>query len=251
MEPISASGRVLDEFRYCFSMAIHNRLQRAGGWLIVSDAGLLRLRIRRRCANGSVVELVVGNTESESTRSGNDATTALIERLRRKDQNAGAELNRLYREALMRFCWGYLGRIEEAEDAVQDVTCKVLSASDVPDDFRPWLYKITRNHCLNLLRQRAYRKDAQNLPGVSQVYEALTGQLTRMVKDEARSRLTEMVQALDESQREVLRLRYVEDLSRTEIAAVLDIPESVVKSRIFEGLKKLREHAARLAENES
>ena len=53
---------------------------------------------------------------------------------------------------------------------------------------------------------------------------------------------------LEESQREVLRLRYVEDLSRLEIAEVLDIPESVVKSRIFEGLKKLREHASRLEE---
>jgi len=55
-----------------------------------------------------------------------------------------------------------------------------------------------------------------------------------------------MVQSLEESQREVLRLRYVEDLSRTEIAEVLDIPESVVKSRIFEGLEKLREQASRL-----
>jgi len=193
---------------------------------------------------GLGVEFVVGNAEGHSTQRSDDATTSLIARLRMKHQDAGADLNRLYREALLRFCWGYLGRIEEAEDAVQDVTCKVLSVSDIPDDFRPWLYKITRNHCLNLLRQRAHRKDAHDLPGVTQIHEALTGQLTRMVKDEARSKLTEMVQALEESQREVLRLRYVEDLSRTEIAEVLDIPESVVKSRIFEGLRKLREHAS-------
>lgn len=165
-------------------------------------------------------------------------------------------MHRLYREALLRFCWGYLGRIEEAEDAVQDISYKVLSATDIPDAFRPWLYKIARNRCLNLLRQRARHNDrqaldsdrGQALPGVSQVYEALTGQLTQLVRNEARSNLAEMVQSLEETQREVLRLRYVEDLSRTEIAEVLDIPESVVKSRIFEGLKKLREHASRLEE---
>lgn len=187
--------------------------------------------------------------ENEATRRSDDATPSLVARLRAKDADAGAELNRLFREALLRFCWGYLGRIDEAEDAVQDISCKVLSAADIPDSFRPWLYRITRNHCLNLLRQRAHHKDGQGSPGVSQIYEAMTGQLTRMVKDEARSKLAEMVQALEESQREVLRLRYVEDLSRTEIADVLGIPEPVVKSRIFEGLKKLREQASRMEES--
>ena len=51
---------------------------------------------------------------------------------------------------------------------------------------------------------------------------------------------------LSEAQREAIRLRYVEDLSRAEIAEVLDLPESVVKSRLFESLKKLREQASLL-----
>lgn len=177
-----------------------------------------------------------------------DATPSLIARLRSRDPNAAAELNRLYRESLLRFCWGYLGRVEEAEDAVQDISFKVLSATDIPDAFRAWLYKIARNQCLNLLRHRARHHEGQALPVASQIYEAITGQLTQLVKQEARSNLAEMVQSLEESHREVLRLRYVEDLSRLEIAEVLEIPESLVKSRIFEGLKKLREHASRLEE---
>ena len=44
----------------------------------------------------------------------------------------------------------------------------------------------------------------------------------------------------------MLRLRYAEGLSRAEIACVLEVPESVVKSRLFEGLKKLREHTSLL-----
>lgn len=188
----------------------------------------------------------MSNAESLPPSRNDDATPSLIARLRAKDPDAAAELSRLYREALLRFCWGYLGRLEEAEDAVQDISCKILSAKDIPDAFRPWLYKVARNQCLNALRHQARHYEGQPLPGASQVYEVLTGQLTQLVRKEARSNLAEMVQSLEESQREVLRLRYVEDLSRTEIAEVLDLPESVVKSRIFEGLKKLREHASRL-----
>lgn len=155
-------------------------------------------------------------------------------------------LESLYRESLVRFCWGYLGRMDQAEDAVQDVCCKVLASERIPDDFRPWCYKIARNHCLNLLRSRETRKDGGPPGDVSQAQEMLTGHLTRLVRDEQHARLSDLVANLSESQQEVLRLRYVEDLSRTEIADVLDVPESLVKSRLFEGLKRLREFSSLL-----
>lgn len=177
-----------------------------------------------------------------------EAMITLVLGLRGKAPQAVDELHRLYRDALTRFCWGYLGRVEEADDAVQDIFCKILAAPDIPaaDQFRPWLYKIARHHCLNLLRDRAARKDGVALPAGSQAFEAATGNLTRMVREELRSKLAEMVHALPEDQQEILRLRYVEDLSRAEIAAVLEVPESVVKSRLFEGLKRLRDFADQL-----
>jgi RNA polymerase sigma-70 factor (ECF subfamily) len=184
-------------------------------------------------------------TEADRTR---DLTPSLVQRLRRGDAGAGVLLDDLYRDALFRFCWGYLGSTEEAEDAVQDICFKILSAKDVSDDFRPWLYKVARNHCLNLLRGRARRKDRQQLPAASQVGAVLTGHLTRLAREELHSHLSELVNSLSEAHREVLRLRYVEGLSRAEIAEVLDLPESVVKSRLFEGLKKLREQASSLEE---
>ncbi len=178
------------------------------------------------------------------TNNKDDMTSSLVARLRTGDPEAGAVLDQLYRDALVRFCWGYLGRMEEAEDAVQDICCKVLSANNVPDCLRPWLYRTARNHCLNLLRRRARRRDGGALPAASQLHDVLTGHLTRLVKSEQRSCVSELVGSLPETQREVLRLRYVEDLSRAEVAEVLQIPESLVKSRLFEGLKRLRELAS-------
>ncbi len=175
-----------------------------------------------------------------------DSTDRLVACLRNRDPEAAALLDSLYRDALVRFCWGYLGQMDEAEDAVQELTYKVLALPDVPDHFRPWLYKTARNQCINLLRERALRLTGHVLPAPSAVPDTLTGHLTRLVKQEMQSRLAELVGQLSEAQREVLRLRYVENLTRAETAEVLELPESVVKSRLFEGLKRLRECAALL-----
>ena len=179
--------------------------------------------------------------ERESAAGAEDRTSTLVSRLREGNPDAGALLDELDRDVLVRFCWGYLGQVEEAEDAAQDTCYKVLTAKGIPDGFRPWLYKIARNHCLNLLRNRARHKDDVGLPTASHLGELLTGHLTRLVRKEQRDRVGELVRGLPESQREVLRLRYVEDLTRSEIAVVLEIAESLVKSRLFEGLKRLRE----------
>jgi RNA polymerase sigma-70 factor, ECF subfamily len=178
-----------------------------------------------------------------------DLTPTLVARLIDRDPEAANLLNKLYRDKLVRFCWGYLGRLDQAEDAVQDICYKILESGKVPRQFRPWIYRIARNHCLNLLRERAGRHDDGTLPTISQIQDTLTGHLTQLVREEERSRLAALVRTLSVEQSEVLRLRYVENLSRSEIAEVLGLPETVVKSRIFEGLKTLREFADQLRDS--
>lgn len=171
-------------------------------------------------------------------------TETLMTALRSGDPSGAAIFNDAYREALVRFCWGYLGRMEEAEDAAQEICFKVVSAGkSIPDHFRAWVYKTARNHCLNLRRARARRPDNEWITGASQICGALTGNLTRLARDEMQSRLVELVRSLPENVQEVLRLRYAEDLSRAEIAEVLEISQTLVKTRLFDGLKKLREGA--------
>jgi RNA polymerase sigma-70 factor, ECF subfamily len=170
-----------------------------------------------------------------------DLTPSLVLRLRAGDATVGELLNRTYRQPMLRFCFGYLGSLPDAEDAVQEVFCKIIEAAGVPDNFRAWLYRVARNHCLNVIRSRE-RRPAQMLPSESQLDAEWTGHLTRMVREEQRSRIAQLIGSLPLAQREALRLRYAEGLSRQEIAYIVDEPESVVKSRLFEGLKRLREH---------
>ncbi len=178
--------------------------------------------------------------QSTGTTDASAITTKLVASLRHGHGDAAVLFNQIYRDPLLRFCWGYLGSMDEAEDALQDILYKVLTAKNIPDRFRPWVYKVSRNHCLNIIRDRARRHDGVALPSDSMIFESVTGHLTRLVKDEMRTKLTELVTQLPDGQREVLRLRYVEELTRAEIAEVLELAESVVKSRLFEGLQKLR-----------
>lgn len=178
----------------------------------------------------------------QPARAAGDLTPSLVARLRAGDGSVGALLDQLYREPIIRFCAGYLRRVEDAEDAAQEVFCKVLAAPTVPDNFRAWIYRVARNHCLNLLRARTRQGAPVALPADSELGAALTGHLTRVIRQELRARLAHLVAAMPAAHREVLCLRYVEGLSRSEIGFVLDLPESVVKSRLFEGLEKLREH---------
>lgn len=198
------------------------------------------LCVRSACVADSRQAHVTSNLPDPQT----DLTASLVLRLRRGDSAAGVLLNDLYREALVRFCRGYLGRQDEAEDAVQEISFRVLTAKTVPEAFRPWLYKIARNYCCDVARRRARRIDGAELPAASQIVDVLTGHLTRMVQNERRSRLADLVRTLSAEQQEALRLRYVEGLTRAEVAEVLDISETGVKSLLFRGVQFLREQAA-------
>ncbi|RKZ16000.1 hypothetical protein DRQ50_06785 [bacterium] len=182
------------------------------------------------------------STQPEYRNTSADLTPTLVGRLRDGDDGAAGMLADLYRLPLLRFCLGYVGRQEEAEDVVQEVFLRVLNHETQPVNFRAWIYKIARNRCLDVQRARGRRRDDQAMPAASLLDAELTGSLTRIVRREQRVHLRRILAELPETQREILRLRYTEDLSRQEIAEVLDMPETLIKSRLYEGLVKLRGH---------
>ncbi len=163
------------------------------------------------------------------------------EALQRDEASARQEWERSIRAPLVRFCSGYLGSTDLAEDAVQDVFCKLLSAKKRPQELRPWVYRVARNHCLNLRRSQARRRDQRRLPTAFEIPASWTGALTRLARSEDHRDVAARLAEVPTDRREPLLLRYVEGLSRAEIAAVLDLPVSVVKSRLYEALVLLRQ----------
>lgn len=167
----------------------------------------------------------------------------LLRRARDGDTRARGELVSRYQETILRFCQTYLGGLHDAEDAAQDVMACVATGDRLPDQrFRPWLYRVARNRCLAALRKRRNgRVGAGPVAGESRWTSPRTGPRTAALRNEWYERLHELVDTMPEHHREVLILRYFEDLGRKEIAEILELSESVVKSRLFEARQKLRE----------
>lgn len=168
-----------------------------------------------------------------------ELTPDLVVRLRAGDAAAAEMLERSYRADLVRFCQSYLQQHEDAEDAASEVIVRVLAARDVPGEFRPWILRIARNHCLNRLRDGGLRTHETLASDVHRIATA-TGPLTNAARADDKLVLERTLARLSPEERELLRLRYVEDLQREEIALILDLPASVVKSRLYEAVARLR-----------
>ena len=166
----------------------------------------------------------------------------LEERARGGDQAARTRLLDYSRDDLTRFCYRYVGNVHEAEDAAQDVLVALTEREGWPQgSFRAWLFRIARNRCLDLIKhRRGGRAGIGSYLGDSQLPSPRTGPRTAAMRHEEQEALRQQLALLSPDQAEVLVLRYFEGLSHKEIAEVLEVAESVVRSRLFTGGRELR-----------
>ncbi|GMU84600.1 MAG: hypothetical protein AMXMBFR47_44690 [Planctomycetota bacterium] len=166
----------------------------------------------------------------------------LIRRLRAGDAAAAGLLADRYRAALVRFARSMIASDAAAEDVAQETLAR-LSRESLPEGPpRPWLYRIARNLCLDLLRRRKASPTCggQLETGLDRA-RTTAGPLTRVAAIERSDAVRRALDALPEEYRAVLILRHVENLAREEIAAVLGISAAAVKGRLVRGSELLRE----------
>jgi len=125
-----------------------------------------------------------------------------------------------------------------AEDLVQETWLAALQSPPRNDrPLRPWLGTVLGNFARKRSRGRGRRR-AREERGARD--EALPSAAELTEKAESQKLLVEALLELDESLREVLLLRFFEELSAAEIARRQGIPASTVKSRLERGLEALR-----------
>ena len=164
---------------------------------------------------------------------------------------AVACLVRRYGDGLYGYALRLLGDSGEAQEVVQDAFLRAHTALTSRYSaeqcrtlaLRPWLFRITRNLALN--RRRAQRgrheeplpePDGSHPPAL-RCDEPLGARLERQAD---RARLEQALAGLNASGREAIVLRFVEELSYAEIAAVVGAGEAVVRGRVFRALRHLR-----------
>jgi RNA polymerase sigma-70 factor, ECF subfamily len=150
-----------------------------------------------------------------------------------------------YQYRLVRYLIYLLGRRDEVDDLVQETWLRVLERGrsyDGRSRFEPWLFSIARNLTIDHLRRRRNLslEDEDTGPGTATPASNAPSPFVLAARSEDSQRLAQSMQTLDFIYREVLVLRFQEDLSLQEVATVVGAPVGTVASRIYRGLQTLR-----------
>ncbi len=170
----------------------------------------------------------------------NSVRTALIVlRAQAGDESAFAELMRLYGDSTLRYLSGLVG--DSADDVFQETWIAVyrqLATLHDPSAFTVWLYRSARHRALNWLRR--HRRERELLVDVPlEAIPANEGGGTDTLDGIDASRLEVAMREMPPPQREVLLLRFRDDLSYAEIARITSVPLGTVRARLHYAKKRL------------
>jgi RNA polymerase sigma-70 factor, ECF subfamily len=176
---------------------------------------------------------------------------AVAEGLKRRKAGLLDELIVRYQHRLLRYLLYLTGNRETAEDLFQEVWMRVLVRGGQFDGrarFETWLFTIARNLVIDQKRKRTMTSLDELIDGASDdnrsmSFEAAAADPTpfdHVSNLEDREKIATALLELDTLHREVLVLRFHEELSLEEIAKVTRAPLSTVKSRLYRGLAMIK-----------
>jgi RNA polymerase sigma-70 factor (ECF subfamily) len=176
-----------------------------------------------------------------------DDTKSLAHGLRRRDPELLDRLIEQYQYRLFRYLLYITANRERAEDFFQETWIRVLERGhqyDGKSRFEAWLFSIARHLVIDWQRQRKMQSlDALTNPDDGAPMEFADhdpSPLHLVLSQESEATVQASLEKLPAHSREVLLLRFQEELGLAEIAVVLDAPISTVKSRLYRGLEDLR-----------
>ncbi|MGG0670798.1 sigma-70 family RNA polymerase sigma factor [Sporosarcina koreensis] len=156
----------------------------------------------------------------------------LVKKAIKGEQEAFLALLHLYEEALYRTAISYLKNEGDALEAVQEVTYRAyrsIKKVKQPAYFKTWLIRIMMNYCQDVLKKS--RREV--LEETILMKQGITEDFTFLEVEEALLNLSDY-------ERELLHLKYFEDVKIKEIAAMWNTPEGTIKTRLHKALRALR-----------
>jgi len=180
-----------------------------------------------------------------------EESLAIAQGLKRRKAGLLDELIVRYQHRLLRYLLYLTGNREASEDLFQEVWMRVLvhgSQFNGRARFETWLFTIARNLVIDQRRKRTMSSLEELIDGAgdddrSICFEVAADDPTpfdRVSNLEDREKIAAALLKLDTLHREVLVLRFHEELSLEEIAKVTRAPLSTVKSRLYRGMAMLK-----------
>jgi len=161
----------------------------------------------------------------------------LIESANKGEPEAFETLYYRYRDWVYYLAWRFTGNQEDALDVLQETftyLLKKLPGFQLTASMTTFLYPVVKHLSLAIRsKNRRFTSDQEIL---SELFAPASKDIER-----SRSELAAVLAILPEEQREVLLMRFVDDMSLQEIATALNIPVGTVKSRLHHALRTLRQ----------
>ncbi|WP_019640591.1 sigma-70 family RNA polymerase sigma factor [Paenibacillus fonticola] len=155
----------------------------------------------------------------------------------RGDEEAFHKLVSSQKRKMYGIAYSYLNNEADALEAIQETICRAwvkCSRLREPAAFVPWLIRILINCCNDELKRR--KRD------IPHYIEASAAQNKIEMISVHKLDLERAMQRLKPKYRNVLMLKYYQDMTLTEIARILGSPEGTVKTWLHQGLKQVRKH---------
>lgn len=175
--------------------------------------------------------------------------TALVERARKGDKTASAELYEKMYDKLYFFALKNVRSKEDAEDIVQEAFMKALeslSELNSSESFSGWIYSVTYNLCIDKMRggKRVARfeteDDRDNAIENSALNEPVMVPEDYMQNEEIKRQIKDVIDGLRPDLRSVIILFYYDQMSMAEVAETMGISESSVKTKLFSARKRIK-----------
>lgn len=150
------------------------------------------------------------------------------------------ELYNRYNKLVFGSCLKYLKNPTIAEDTVNDIFIQVgkkLATHNV-EYFKSWLYTVTRNHCIEILRKENRHRDKKNTSEL--MYTESVFHPDEVADEETIKILTDCIHALPTNQKKCVKMFYYEKISYQDIATALDLNWNKVRSYIQNGRRNLK-----------
>lgn len=171
-----------------------------------------------------------------------DNEKTVIRRAARGDAAAFEQLVTAYQGGVYRLALRMCGSAAAAEDVAQEAflsAWKNLPQFRGDSQFSTWLYRLTTHAAIDYLR-REKRHEASDIDDVTVADETSSPQET-VERSETQTAVRDALAALSPEYREVILLRYMQELSYTEIGIALHLPSGTVKSRLNRAKGQLKE----------
>lgn len=168
-----------------------------------------------------------------------DSQVSQIIAAARQDPRMFGDLYLMYAQPIFRYLYSRIGSVPEAEDATAQTFLAALERLPKyrhDGYFASWLFSIARNKAMDYFRKRSKEASlevAENIPADANL-------LQEVIRTERTVALSNLIRALPENEQEMIRLRYIAELSFTEIGHLLRKKEDTVKKSTYRLLARLK-----------